>query len=271
MPGMHSGLNLANPVLVAAFRSALMHQGLAALLALATLAIIWACLREWRPALVGSGDRGRVRTRRSSRSRRGSRARRARPAARGSSPQAAAAELRPAVDLRRHPAGAARDGGRAAGQGHRPGRGNLARLGARARELGRNRAGRTTRSRPVPPRSGSRSASASGCSPRPAVRGRGWPELAGVAWGLVVWVFGEAFGGVLAPGLTVLFGAPGAALFYCLAGALVALPERSWRSAALGRRLLAGARSVLPRSWPSCRPGLAAASGRAPRTASRAR
>jgi len=68
-----------------------------------------------------------------------------------------------------------------------------------------------------------------------------WSRLAGaaaVAWGLVVWVFGEAFGGVLAPGLTVLFGAPGAALCYCLAGALVALPEQSWRSAALGRRLL---------------------------------
>ena len=35
--------------------------------------------------------------------------------------------------------------------------------------------------------------------------------LAGVAWGLVVWVFGESFGGIFAPGLTWLFGAPGAA------------------------------------------------------------
>ena len=35
--------------------------------------------------------------------------------------------------------------------------------------------------------------------------------LASVAWGLVVWVFGEAFGGIFAPGLTWLFGAPGAA------------------------------------------------------------
>ena len=60
MPGMHSGLNVSNPVLVAAFRSALMHQGLTALLALATLAIIWASVREWRPGLVGHGDQGRA-------------------------------------------------------------------------------------------------------------------------------------------------------------------------------------------------------------------
>ena len=59
MPGMQSGLNLSNPVLVAAFRSALLHQGLSALLALATLAIIWACLREWRPALVSNPGRAR--------------------------------------------------------------------------------------------------------------------------------------------------------------------------------------------------------------------
>jgi cytochrome oxidase Cu insertion factor (SCO1/SenC/PrrC family) len=74
---------------------------------------------------------------------------------------------------------------------------------------------------------------------------RGWPArlagLAGVAWGLVVWVFGEAFGGIFAPGLTVLFGAPGAVLIYVVAGALVALPERAWdRPERLGRLLLGG-------------------------------
>ena len=55
----------------------------------------------------------------------------------------------------------------------------------------------------------------------------GWSRLAGlvsVGWGLVVWVFGESFGGVFAPGLTWLFGAPGAVLIYCVAGALIALP-----------------------------------------------
>jgi cytochrome oxidase Cu insertion factor (SCO1/SenC/PrrC family) len=62
--------------------------------------------------------------------------------------------------------------------------------------------------------------------------------LASVAWGLVVWVFGESFGGIFAPGLTWLFGAPGAALFYCAAGVLIALPERSWHSPRLGRAIL---------------------------------
>jgi cytochrome oxidase Cu insertion factor (SCO1/SenC/PrrC family) len=70
-----------------------------------------------------------------------------------------------------------------------------------------------------------------------------WSRLAGLAsagWGLVVWVFGEAFGGVFGHGLTVLFGAPGAVLFYVVAGALVALPLRAWSTPRLGRLLLAG-------------------------------
>ena len=68
-----------------------------------------------------------------------------------------------------------------------------------------------------------------------------WSRLGGVAsvgWGLIVWVFGEAFGGIFAPGLTWLFGAPGAVLFYCLAGALIALPERYWATPRLGRIIL---------------------------------
>jgi cytochrome oxidase Cu insertion factor (SCO1/SenC/PrrC family) len=68
-----------------------------------------------------------------------------------------------------------------------------------------------------------------------APRGR-WSQWAGivsVGWGLVVWVVGEAFGGIFAPGLTFLFGAPGAVLFYVVAGVLVALPDRAW----VGRRL----------------------------------
>src|ERR1700689_336231 len=73
-----------------------------------------------------------------------------------------------------------------------------------------------------------------------AARGR-WSRLAGlasVAWGLTVWVFGEAFGGIFAPGLSWLNGAPGAALIYVVAGALIALPEEAWRSPRLGRLLL---------------------------------
>jgi len=71
-------------------------------------------------------------------------------------------------------------------------------------------------------------------------RGR-WSRLGGLAslgWGLVVWVFGEAFGGIFGPGLTWLFGAPGAVLFYCAAGALIALPERVWATARPGRIVL---------------------------------
>ena len=90
-----------------------------------------------------------------------------------------------------------------------------------------------------------------------APRGR-WSRLGGlvsVGWGLVVWAFGEAFGAMLAPGATWLFGAPGAVLLYVVAGALVALPERSWTGPRLGRRLLAGigvffiAMAVL-QAWP---------------------
>ena len=86
----------------------------------------------------------------------------------------------------------------------------------------------------------------------------GWSRLAGlvsVGWGLVVWVFGESFGGVFAPGLTWLFGAPGAVLIYCVAGGLIALPGRVWRDPRLGQAILSGlglflvAMAVL-QAWP---------------------
>ena len=56
----------------------------------------------------------------------------------------------------------------------------------------------------------------------------------------MVWVFGESFGGIFAPGLTWLFGAPGAVLLYCVAGGLIALPERGWHSPLLRRAILGG-------------------------------
>ncbi len=79
--------------------------------------------------------------------------------------------------------------------------------------------------------------------------------LASIGWGLVVWVFGEAFGGIFAPGLTWLFGAPGAAVFYCAAGALLALPEKYWRTPDLGRYVTAGmglffAGMAVLQAWP---------------------
>jgi len=69
-----------------------------------------------------------------------------------------------------------------------------------------------------------------------------WSRLGGLAsagWGLVVWVFGESFGGIFAPGLSWAFGAPGAVVFYSIAGVLVALPDRAWTSRRLGRWILA--------------------------------
>ena len=75
-----------------------------------------------------------------------------------------------------------------------------------------------------------------------AVRGR-WSRAAGlasVAWGLAVWALGESFGGIFAPGLSWLSGAPGAVLLYCVGGALIALPLAAWRTGRTGRLLLAG-------------------------------
>lgn len=73
---------------------------------------------------------------------------------------------------------------------------------------------------------------------------KGWwsraAGLASVAWGLVVWIWGESFGGIFAPGLSWLTGAPGAVLLYCAGGALIALPLRAWSTALAGRLLLAG-------------------------------
>jgi cytochrome oxidase Cu insertion factor (SCO1/SenC/PrrC family) len=85
-----------------------------------------------------------------------------------------------------------------------------------------------------------------------------WARIAGLAsvgWGLVVWVFGEAFGGIFTPGLSWLFGAPGSAVFYVVAGALVALPDRAWMNRDLGRRILVGSGSffvvmAVLQAWP---------------------
>jgi hypothetical protein len=79
--------------------------------------------------------------------------------------------------------------------------------------------------------------------------------LAGMGWGLAVWVFGESFGGIFAPGLSWLTGAPGAAGCYVAAGALVALPGRAWQTPRLGRLTVAGlglflAGMAVLQAWP---------------------
>jgi len=68
-----------------------------------------------------------------------------------------------------------------------------------------------------------------------------WSRSAGgvsAGWGLVVWVFGEAFGGIFGHGGSWMFGLPGAVLFYVVAGVLVALPDTSWETPRLGKGLL---------------------------------
>jgi cytochrome oxidase Cu insertion factor (SCO1/SenC/PrrC family) len=74
-----------------------------------------------------------------------------------------------------------------------------------------------------------------------APRGR-WSRLGGLssaAWAMIVWIFGESLGGILAPGLSWATGAPGAVLFYGFAGVLIALPDRAWTAPKLGRTVLA--------------------------------
>src|SRR5215831_18375520 len=44
---MNSGLNSSNPTVVAAFRSALLHQGIIVFLVFAVLAVAWVAVREW--------------------------------------------------------------------------------------------------------------------------------------------------------------------------------------------------------------------------------
>src|SRR5260370_22637429 len=52
---MKSGLNVGDPTVVAAFKAALLHQGLIALLIFATLWLAWVTVRAWRPATAHAG------------------------------------------------------------------------------------------------------------------------------------------------------------------------------------------------------------------------
>ena len=220
MPGMNSGLNSDNPTLVAAFRSALLHQGIIAGCVLVILAVAWAAIREWmRPPAGGDAGRGEAM---------------AEPAWRQLlrisfgviwifdgllQAQPAMAVGLPSQVIQ--PAAAASPGW--------------------VQHLV-NWAGTSWSYHPV--QAGAAAVWIQigiGVWLITARRGP-WSRLAGltsVGWGLVVWAFGEAFGGIFAPGLTWLFGAPGAIVFYCAAGALIAAPERSWRTPQLGRAILA--------------------------------
>jgi hypothetical protein len=55
MPGMNSGLNSDNPTLVAAFRSALLHQGIIVLAVFVVLALAWAASAAGTVARTAGG------------------------------------------------------------------------------------------------------------------------------------------------------------------------------------------------------------------------
>jgi hypothetical protein len=229
MPGMNSGLNSNNQTLVAAFRTALLHQGIIVLLVFAVLAVAWVGIREWKQSDVTSATSATPATR---------------PAARG----AAGAEpawrqlLRIGFGilwifdglLQAQPAMAAGLPGQViepAAQASPPWVQHLVDLAGTAWSHHPIQAGASVVWIQI----------GIGAWLIAAPRGP-WSRLAGLAsaaWGLVVWVFGESFGGIFAPGLTWLFGAPGAAAFSGAAGVLIALPRRGWPTPRLGRTVLA--------------------------------
>ncbi len=227
MPGMNSGVNVNDPTVIAAFKSALFHQGIIALLLFAVLGFAWLTVRAWLPAAAQPGEQ----------------------AGPGGSPAAVLAEpswrqvLRVGFGLIWVIDGILQAQPKMAiglpSQVIQP----TAASSPHWVQQVVNWAGTNWSYHPM-------QAGASavwiqvgiGVWMLAASRGP-LSRLAGlvsVGWGLVVWVFGESFGGIFAPGLTWLFGAPGAVLIYCVAGALIALPERMWRSPRLGRAVLAG-------------------------------
>ena len=232
MPGMNSGVNVNNPLVVAAFRSALLHQGIIALLIFGVLGLAWLTVRAWLPATAQAG--GQVGT--------------GGPAGQAGPPAAAAEPawrqlLRAGFGLLWIFDGILQAQPKMAiglpSQVIQP----IAASSPQWVQHVVNWAGTTWSYHPM-------QAGASAvwiqvgigiwmlaASRGPLSRLAG---LASVGWGLVVWVFGESFGGIFAPGLTWLFGAPGAVLIYVVAGALIALPERVWHSPLLGRAILAG-------------------------------
>jgi hypothetical protein len=55
MSGMGAVLQLTNPTVVAAFRAALIHQAIVALLIFFLIALLWVSVREWVPSSATGG------------------------------------------------------------------------------------------------------------------------------------------------------------------------------------------------------------------------
>jgi cytochrome oxidase Cu insertion factor (SCO1/SenC/PrrC family) len=218
--GMNSGLNPADPTLVAAFRSALLHQGVTAAGILVLLWLIWSASRNWVPAEAA-----------------------ARAAARREPEPLGRMVLRIGFGLLWVFDGILQAQPKMPGglpsQVIEPTAQNSPRWVQDVVNVG----GTIWSDHPIT------AAAASvwiqigiGLWLLAVPRGR-WSRAAGLAsaaWGLVVWIFGESFGGIFAPGLSWLTGAPGAVLLYCVAGVLIALPAGAWRTPSTGRLLLAG-------------------------------
>jgi len=224
MPGMNSGINANDPTVTAAFRAALVHQGLVALAIFVLIALLWAASKAWLPARAEAAAAGRG----------AGLAWSAEPAARRLlrisfgliwvfdgilQAQPAMATGLPSQVIA--PTAASSPGWVQ----------HLVNWGGTSWSYHPIEAGAAAVWIQV------------GIGIWLIVAPAGlWSRAAGLVsagWGLVVWAFGESFGGIFAPGLSWLFGAPGAVLFYCLAGVLVALPLAAWRRPRLGRGLLA--------------------------------
>ena len=225
MSGMNSGINVNDPTVVAAFKTAVVHQGIIALLIFALLGFAWITVRAWLPAAQAATG------------------------AAASTPAAAAAEpswrqlLRIGFGLLWIFDGILQAQPKMAiglpSQVIEP----AAASSPHWVQQVVNWAGTTWSYHPM--QAGAAAVwiqvgigvwmLASSRGPLSRLAG-----LASAGWGLVVWVFGESFGGIFAPGLTWLFGAPGAVLIYMVAGGLIALPERAWQARWLGRGILAG-------------------------------
>ena len=222
MPGMNSGLNANDPTVVAAFKSAVIHQGIIALLIFALLSLAWVSIREWTPAARAAAAQPDDQT-----------------------PAGGEPDWRKLLRigfgilwifdgvLQAQPA-------MAVGLPSQVIQPTAASSPGWVQHLV-NWAGTTWSYHPI--QAGAAAVWIQVGIGIWLIAGSRGPlsRLAGLAsagWGLVVWVFGESFGGIFAPGLTWLFGAPGAAALYSVAGILIALPERSWRAASLRRLML---------------------------------
>ena len=255
MPGMNSGLSPADPTLVAAFRSALLHRPDP--VPRVTFLGVWATVRVWRPATEGTPRRGEPGERREPRERR---------EARGRMVLRVGFGLIWILDgiLQAQPKMA----GGLASQVIEP----AASASPSWVQHLVNWGGTIWSYHPITAGAASVWIQV-GIGVWLLVAAHGtWSRLAGlaaVAWGLVVWVFGESFGGIFAPGLSWLTGAPGAVAIYVVAGGLVALPRTPGAARGWGGCCWAGP-GCSSSAWPCCRRGRAAGSGRASATASRA-